>query len=108
MNFPDELRPLLIERIGKNPGWFADQYAKAVERIEDRTSDPENPYYYSALNDQSAFNDDPPLTVKTYKGNVKAREVTIHGPSKLVYRPDQPLDCGAHVWIETQAEVETK
>jgi len=23
----------------------------------------------------------------------------------VVYSPDKPLSCGAHVWIETQGEV---
>jgi hypothetical protein len=50
--------------------------------------------------------DDPTLTVKTYKDNRYAREVTIHGPSKVVYSPDKPLSCGAQVWIETESEVE--
>ena len=27
--------------------------------------------------------------------------VKILGNSKVVYRPDKPLPCGAHVWIET-------
>lgn len=49
---------------------------------------------------------DPVLTVKTYKANVYANEVEIHGPSRIVYSPDKPLSCGARVWIETQAEVE--
>lgn len=49
---------------------------------------------------------DPVLTVKTYKTNTYAHEVAIHGPSKVVYSPNKPLSCGAHVWIETQAEVE--
>ena len=48
----------------------------------------------------------PVLTVKTYKENRYAHEVTIHGPSKIVYSPDKPLSCGAHVWIETQSKVE--
>lgn len=48
---------------------------------------------------------DPVLTVKTYKSNVYARSVVINGPSKIVYSPDKPLSCGAHVWIETEAEV---
>ena len=48
---------------------------------------------------------DPPLTVKTYKQNRKAHEVTITGPSRVVYQPDNPLPCGAHVWIETESEV---
>ena len=49
---------------------------------------------------------DPVLTVKTYKSNTYAREAIIHGPSKVVYSPDKPLSCGAHVWIETQSPVE--
>lgn len=49
---------------------------------------------------------DPVLTVKTYKSNTYAHEVQIHGPSKIVYSADKPLSCGAHVWIETQSEVE--
>ena len=48
---------------------------------------------------------DPVLTVKTYKSNDYAHEVEIHGASRIVYSPDKPLSCGAHVWIETQAEV---
>jgi len=48
---------------------------------------------------------DPVLTVKTYKENKYAHEVEIKGDSKVVYSPDKPLSCGAHVWIETQNEV---
>lgn len=48
---------------------------------------------------------DPVLTVKTYKENRYAHEVDIKGNSKVVYSPDKPLSCGAHVWIETQGEV---
>ena len=47
----------------------------------------------------------PPLTVKTYKGNQRAVEVEITGPCRVVYRPDAPLPCGAKVWIETDSEV---
>lgn len=46
-----------------------------------------------------------PLTVKTYKENRKAWSVDIRGPSTVVYRPDNPLSCGARVWIETESEV---
>jgi hypothetical protein len=49
--------------------------------------------------------EDPVLTVKTYKDNRYAHEVEILGPSKIIYSPDKPLSCGAHVWIETEAEV---
>jgi len=48
---------------------------------------------------------EPVLTVKTYKNNIYAHEVEIKGDSKVVYSPDKPLGCGAHVWIETQNEV---
>lgn len=47
----------------------------------------------------------PTLTVKTYKSNLYAHEVEILGPSRVVYSPDKPLQCGAKVWIETEAEV---
>ncbi len=45
------------------------------------------------------------ITVKDYKSNRYGHEVVIHGPCKVVYRPDKPLSCGAHVWIETDADV---
>jgi len=48
----------------------------------------------------------PVLTVKTYKENIYAHEVSIAGPSKVVYSPDNPLSCGAHVWIETTGDVQ--
>jgi hypothetical protein len=47
----------------------------------------------------------PPLTVKNYKTNIKAREVLIAGPCRVVYMPDNPLSCGARVWIETDGKV---
>jgi hypothetical protein len=50
----------------------------------------------------------PVLTVKTYKSNVYTHEVDILGPSKVVYSPDKPLSCGARVWIETDSEVIVK
>ena len=52
--------------------------------------------------------DEPVLTVKTYKSNTYASEVTIDGPSKVIYSPNKPLACGARVWIETHAEVTIK
>lgn len=47
----------------------------------------------------------PVITVKTSKSNTYASEVEILGTSKLVYRPDKPLSCGARVWIETASKV---
>lgn len=32
-------------------------------------------------------------------------EVAIHGPSRMIYRPNEPLPCGAKLWIETEAEL---
>jgi hypothetical protein len=51
---------------------------------------------------------DPVLTVKTYKDNRYAHEVEIDGPCKIIYRPEKPLSCGAHVWIETESTVTVK
>ena len=50
---------------------------------------------------------DPVLTCKTYKSNTYAHEANIDGPSKVVYSPNKPLSCGAHVWIETESKVKT-
>ena len=55
---------------------------------------------------------EPVLTCKTYKSNTYAHEAIIRDAdgnevAKVIYRPDKPLSCGAHVWIETQLEVET-
>jgi hypothetical protein len=47
----------------------------------------------------------PVLSVMTYKGTQHAHEVVIDGPSRLVYSPDKPLSCGARVWLETEADV---
>ena len=33
----------------------------------------------------------------------KGHEIEIHGPCKIVYRPNKPHSCGATVWIETLA-----
>lgn len=51
---------------------------------------------------------DPCLTVKSYKDTIYCDEVDIRGASQTVYRPDKPLSCGAHVWIETEAHVVCK
>ena len=44
---------------------------------------------------------------RVQEGN-KARygsEVEIHGESRMVYKPENPLKCGAKLWIETEANV---
>ena len=47
----------------------------------------------------------PVVTIKTYKSNKRVNEIEINGPSKLIYRPEKPLHCGATVWIETQSDI---
>jgi len=47
----------------------------------------------------------PVLTVKTYKSNIRCNEVSLLGPSKVIYSPDKSLACGARVWVETEDEV---
>jgi hypothetical protein len=54
---------------------------------------------------------EPVLTVKTYKSNNYAHEVIIYGQdgeeaARVVYRPDNPLSCGARVWITCDGKVE--
>ncbi len=56
---------------------------------------------------------EPPLTVKTYKDNRKAFEAVIRDDdgsevARVVYRPHDPLSCGARVWIETDNNVEVE
>jgi len=48
----------------------------------------------------------PVITVKTYKDNDYGHEVEISGPCRVIYRPDNPLSCGAKVWIETDSDVD--
>ena len=54
---------------------------------------------------------EPVLTVKTYKDNRYAMTASILDKegevcARIVYRPNKPLSCGAHVWIETNNTVE--
>ena len=53
---------------------------------------------------------EPCLTVKDYKTNRYAHEAIIQDSegnevARVVYRPDRPLPCGAHCWIETRLTV---
>ena len=54
---------------------------------------------------------DPVLTVKTYKSNDYGHEAVLYDKegnaiAKVVYSPEKPLSCGAHVWIETENKVD--
>lgn len=53
---------------------------------------------------------EPPLTIKTYKSNQNAHEAIIYDKdgnevARVINRPHDPLSCGARVWIETHNEV---
>ncbi len=52
----------------------------------------------------------PVLTCKTYQENQYGHECIIRADGvelgRFIYRPDKPLSCGAHVWFETEHEVE--
>lgn len=56
-------------------------------------------------NKKAGNNDLPVITIKTSKENIKAKDIHIWGDSRLKYSPDNPLACGATLWIETTAEV---
>lgn len=52
----------------------------------------------------------PVLTIKDYKQNRKANRANILDAdgtviASVVYMPDNPLPCGAKVWIETELDV---
>ena len=42
---------------------------------------------------------------KTHRSNDYCHEAYVSGPCKIIYSPDNPLSCGARVWIETESEV---
>lgn len=47
----------------------------------------------------------PVITIQTSKGAFAAKDIKIHGNSKVIYRPDKPLKCGATLWVETIAPI---
>ena len=49
----------------------------------------------------------PVLTIQARGGPYGAHEVLVDGPSRFVYREENPLSCGARVFVETTAEVTT-
>ncbi len=62
-------------------------------------------------NRKNPDNIEPVLTCKTYKDNRYGMEAIIKDKDgneigRFIYRPHKPLSCGAHVWFETESEVE--
>ena len=48
---------------------------------------------------------DPVFTIKSRGKNTYAHSVRVIGEMELVYAPDDPLSCGAKVWIETKGDI---
>lgn len=52
---------------------------------------------------------DPPISLKTSKGTHKANRVDLldengNVVASVIYSPEKPLSCGAHVWVESRLE----
>jgi hypothetical protein len=56
-------------------------------------------------NKKNPDNVKPPITIQTSKGSIRASDVKVEGNSKIVYKPCDPLSCGASIWIETEDPV---
>lgn len=48
----------------------------------------------------------PVITLKQTNRNDMGYQMEIHGPCRIVYKPYEPLPCGAHLWIETYKPVQ--
>ena len=49
---------------------------------------------------------EPPVRVQDGENVLFCMGVNIKGPSRIVYKPDEPLPSLARLWIETDADVE--
>lgn len=45
------------------------------------------------------------VTVQWRNKSYCVRVANISGQSEVIYSPDKPLSCGAHVWVETKSEI---
>lgn len=53
-------------------------------------------------------NPEPVISLKRYDSNTYGFSAKINGPCEIIYRPENPLSCGASLWIETYASIEVK
>jgi hypothetical protein len=53
VKYTDELRKHWQERAAANPAWWTQNYNAALERVEDHSGDPENPYWWAPADDAS-------------------------------------------------------
>ena len=49
---------------------------------------------------------EPVVRVEQHGKVIYCMEVIINGPSRMVYRPNNPRPCGAKLWIETEAPLD--
>ena len=77
-----------------------------------------NKIHIQQNNKSTAQNHKPVISVKTYNGseiphkgyqgkaieNVYVQALEIPYPCRVVYQPDNPLSCGAKVWIEVMGD----
>ena len=62
----------------------------------------------NAIRNNQAGAREPVLTVTWPDGTeTLCHSAVIHGPSRIVYSPDQALPNGSRVWMETEADVTT-
>ena len=51
---------------------------------------------------------EPPIIIRNYKGSCRAHEVELVKDGEVlgrfVYRPHDPLPCGARLWLETNTD----
>lgn len=52
---------------------------------------------------------EPPVIVRDYRGATRAHEVELVTPDgtvlgRFIHSPDQPLSCGARVWLELDTD----
>ena len=60
------------------------------------------------IRDNAKGGNKPPITIRRGKsGKVvhRCHEVQLGGPSKVIYRSDDPLKCGARLWLETEGSL---
>lgn len=51
---------------------------------------------------------EPAITIQWKNKSYRFHDIAIEGPSSVIYSPEKPLSCGAHIWVETTATVVAK
>ena len=50
----------------------------------------------------------PVFSVKRHDSNTYGYLIKVNGPCEIVYRPQEPLSCGAVAWVETFSQVQVQ